>query len=207
MADKEKAEKANIKASEVPPKNVTKDKKEAASEKKSESREKPAAEDIRGIVRVAGKDVKGHVPMKKALSHVKGVGRRYAEVCSEIAAEKLKVNENIPIGKLSDAQLEEIESIITSPQENGLPLYMLNRRKEFTTGKDMHLISNDLDYAVKQDVDREMKSKTWRGISHMYRKKVRGQRTRTRGRKGGSVGVVKKKEMPGKAPAKKEEKK
>jgi small subunit ribosomal protein S13 len=210
LAYKEKDEKTGGHASETSPKatHKDKDKKEnAAPEKKSEVKEKALPDDVRGIIRVAGKDVKGDVPMRKALYHVKGVGKRYADVCSEIAAKKLNVDENILVGKLSDAQLDEIEAIISNPLENGLPLYMLNKRREFTTGKDRHLISNDLDYSMKQDIDKEMKSRSWKGISHMYRKKVRGQRTRTSGRSGGSVGVVKKKLAPGKAPAKKEDKK
>jgi len=198
LAGKEKSEKTPLKGSETASGK-------APSAPKQVQKEKPVAEDIRGIVRIAGKDVKGNVPMRKALYHVKGVGKRYADVCATIAASKLNIEENIPVGKLSDAQLDEIESIISNPLDNGLPVYMLNKRHEFTTGKNVHLIGNDLDYSVKQDIDREMKTKTWRGISHMYRKKVRGQRTRTSGRSGSSVGVVKKKLKPGSAPAKKEE--
>lgn len=175
--------------------------------KPAQGKEKVPDDEIRGIIRVAGKDVKGHIPMHKALRHIKGVGKRYADVCAEIAASRLHVDENIPIGKLTDVQLDQVEEIISHPLDNGLPSFMLNKRREFSTGKDVHLISNDLDYSVKQDIDREMKGRTWRGISHMYRKKVRGQRTRTSGRKGGSVGVVRKKAEPGKAPAKKEGKK
>jgi len=50
-----------------------------------------------------------------------------------------------------------------------------------------------------------MKSKSWRGISHMFRKKVRGQRTKSSGRKGTTMGVSKKKPQPSKggSPAKK----
>ena len=173
-----------------------------AKSKQQKSKSKPDKKEddgIRGIVRVAGKDVRGHVPLNKALSHVKGVGLRYANVCAKIIANKMGVSVDSPIGSMSDEQLEEIERVITNPLENNIPVYMLNRRRDYSTGEDKHLISNDLDFAIKMDIDREKKIKSWRGISHMYRKKVRGQRTRTSGRRGGTVGVVRKKQQPGKS--------
>lgn len=169
-----------------------------AKPKKDEPSDK---EEIRGIIRIAGKDVKGQVPLKKALYKVKGVGKRYAVICADITATKMGLDINVPVGSLTDAQLGEIELIITHPEQYDVPEFLRNRRREYTTGKDVHLISNDLDYAVKQDIDRDIKTRSWRGISHMYRKKVRGQNTRTSGRRGGSVGVIKKKAEPGKAPA------
>jgi len=190
--------------------NAPSEKKEGQKRVEKPEKADKIAEDMRGIIRIAGKDVKGHVPLWKALYHVKGVGKRYALICADVTAQKTGLDINAPVGKLTDAQVGEIEEIITKPLENGIPSYMVNRRREYSSGKDMHLISSDLDFAVKQDVDRDIKTRTWRGISHMYRKKVRGQRTRTSGRRGGSVGVVKKKLKPGEtsAPAaKKEEKK
>ncbi|MGB9635500.1 MAG: 30S ribosomal protein S13 [Candidatus Micrarchaeia archaeon] len=164
--------------------------------------------EIKGIVRIAGKDVKGQMPLKKALYQVKGVGRRYAGVCANVIHQEMGVSPLTQVGTLDDSQLSKIESIISSPLEYGIPRYMLNRRRDYATGEDKQLISNDLDFAVKQSIELDKKIKTWRGISHMYRKKVRGQRTRTSGRKGSSVGVVQKKMMPGKAaPAASKEKK
>ncbi len=169
--------------------------------KKGSSKNKKKVDEsseIRGIVRIAGKDVRGHFPMYKALSHVKGVGRRYAKVISEIAASKLNTQVDAPIGSFSDEQLEAIENIMTHPLDYGVPEYMLNKRREFSSGEAKHLISNDLIFSLRQDVEKEMKIRSWRGISHMYRKKVRGQRTRTTGRRGSTLGVVRKKNQPGK---------
>ena len=171
----------------------------------AKAQEQPMAqdEDVRGIVRIAGKDVKGHVPMRKALKAVKGVGKRYGEICSRIVSQKLGVDGSVEIGRLSDAQLGEIEEIMVNPFQHGLPSYLLNKRRELATGDDKHLISNDLDFSIKQDIERDIKTRSWRGISHMYRKKVRGQKTRTSGRRSGSVGVVKKKLQPAKGGGKK----
>ena len=56
----------------------------------------------------------------------------------------------------------------------------------------MHYISSDLVYVVRQDIDHEKDAYTWRGYRHTYGQKVRGQRTRTTGRTGMTVGVLRK---------------
>ena len=45
---------------------------------------------------------------------------------------------------------------------------------------------------MKQDIEREKELYTWRGFRHIYAKKVRGQHTRTSGRRGITMGVAKK---------------
>ncbi len=71
------------------------------------------------------------------------------------------------------------------------PSWFLNRRKDVETGEDKHLITSDIAFTVRNDVEREKATNSWRGFRHMYGLKVRGQRTRTTGRKGGAVGVAK----------------
>jgi len=44
---------------------------------------------------------------------------------------------------------------------------------------------------IRNDIEREKTTGSWRGYRHMYGLKVRGQRTRCTGRKGGAVGVAK----------------
>jgi len=57
----------------------------------------------------------------------------------------------------------------------------------------MHLVGATLLFYVKEDIEREKRIKSWRGIRHAYGLKVRGQRTRTTGRAGITVGVKRKK--------------
>ncbi|MBP1357848.1 MAG: 30S ribosomal protein S13, partial [Sulfolobus sp.] len=54
---------------------------------------------------------------------------------------------------------------------------------------DLHLISSDLLFYVRNDIEREKKIKSWRGVRHSLGLKVRGQRTRTTGRTGMTIGV------------------
>jgi small subunit ribosomal protein S13 len=67
------------------------------------------------------------------------------------------------------------------------------------TGSSNHMITSDLDFAASNDVEREKLVMSWRGYRHMFGLRVRGQRTRTTGRKGGAVGVKKVKMVPGAA--------
>ena len=55
----------------------------------------------------------------------------------------------------------------------------------------MHLVTSDIAFNIRNDVEREKALFSWRGYRHMYGLKVRGQRTRCTGRKGGAVGVAK----------------
>ena len=64
-------------------------------------------------------------------------------------------------------------------------------------GSDYHRITSDLDFAASNDIEREKLVMSWRGYRHMFGLRVRGQCTRTTGRKGGAVGVKKVKMMPG----------
>lgn len=68
---------------------------------------------------------------------------------------------------------------------------MYNRRKDIDSGTNIHRFGSDLDFTIKNDVEREKNLLSWRGVRHSLGLKVRGQRTRTTGRKGRTVGVKK----------------
>ncbi len=141
--------------------------------------------EFRHIVRVIDKDLDGTKTVAEALSDVKGVGLRLAD----IIAKKAGISPEMRIGYLSEEKIEEIEKIIGNPAQYGIPSWLFNRRKDLETGKDKHLISSDIDLQVKADIEREKSIWSWRGYRHAYGLKVRGQRTRTTGRTGKTVGV------------------
>ena len=84
-----------------------------------------------------------------------------------------------------DMRLEEILSLTRV----GKPTKEPNKH---STGKDTHLISSELIFRTKKDIDLAKEIKSWRGYRHAYGLKVRGQRTKTTGRAGKSLGVKKK---------------
>ncbi len=153
---------------------------------------KKEEKEIRGIIRIAGRDLRGDLPIKRALSRIKGVGIRTGLVISEVVFKQLSVPESTVVGELTEEQVEKVEYILMNPVKFGVPGYMVNRQKDLETGVDKHAIGTDLTFASKQDIEREKGVNSWRGYRHAYGQKVRGQRTRSTGRTGMSVGVLRK---------------
>jgi len=139
------------------------------------------------MVRIVGNDIPGERKMIVGLTQIRGVGYMFANTILNF----LKINPNQRIGYLSSEQIKSIENVIKNPSTSNFPSWFLNRRKDVETGEDKHLITSDIAFTVRNDIEREKTSGSWRGIRHMFGLKVRGQRTRCTGRKGGAVGVAK----------------
>jgi len=145
-------------------------------------------EEFRHILRIIDADVDGTLKVPFALRKIKGISLSLANAILM----KAGINPETRAGFLTEAEVEKIEEIIKEPAKYGLPSWLLNRRKEAETGKDLHLISADLVLRTKMDVDQMKEIKSWRGYRHAYGLKVRGQRTKTTGRSGKALGVKKK---------------
>lgn len=163
-----------------------------AENPKQEHRGKAQASGAVSIVRVAGRDVDGSLNIERALSKVKGIGMNMAHSLSLTIELKLGIQKSTPVGSLSESQVQDIETLIKDPIASGIPWYLINRNKDGETGKSIHYVSNDLVFATRQDISRDVGNKTWRGFRHQYGQKVRGQSTRSTGRTGVTVGVTKK---------------
>lgn len=156
-----------------------------------------SASEYKHILRIAGKDIEGGKKLIVALSEIKGVGYNFAQVLIQ----SLNINPNMRVGFLTENDIHEIEQAISNPAKAGIPQWYLNRRKNMDDGSNNHIITSDLDFAASNDIEREKLVMSWRGYRHMFGLRVRGQCTRTTGRRGGAVGVKKVKMMPGAAPA------
>lgn len=144
--------------------------------------------EYRHIVRILGTDLDGSKRIAYGLSKIKGVGMNLAHA----VVNALNLNPNLRVGELSDDLVSKIEDAIRDPAKYGLPSWLLNRRKDLETGRDLHLVGSDLDLRIRADIDLMKEIKSWRGIRHALGLKVRGQKTRTTGRKGKTVGVRRK---------------
>ncbi len=141
--------------------------------------------DIKHLIRIANVDLEGKKPVIHALQKIKGVGHNFANaVCN-----KLDIDKTQKAGSLTPEQVKKIEKEIKEPS---LPDWLLNRRKDYDTGKNIHLITSDLKLQKEFDVKRLQKIKSYRGIRHALKLPLRGQRTRGHFRKGKSVGVQRK---------------
>ena len=146
------------------------------------------SEEYRHILRIIDADVEGTLKASYGLAKIKGMSLSLANAILR----KIGVDPNKRAGFLTETEIEKIEEAIKDPAKCGLPSWLLNRRKDPDTGKDMHLISADLVLRNKMDIDQMKDIKSWRGYRHAYGLKVRGQRTKTTGRAGKALGVKKK---------------
>ncbi|MCI0497630.1 MAG: 30S ribosomal protein S13, partial [Thermoplasmata archaeon] len=92
------------------------------------------------------------------------------------------------MGDLDDESVERIAEIIEDIPDI-TPGWMMNRQKDYDAGTDTHAIGMDLDILGKEDIERMKRVRCYRGIRHERGKKVRGQRTKSNGRKGKTIGV------------------
>ncbi|PUA32665.1 MAG: 30S ribosomal protein S13 [Candidatus Terraquivivens tikiterensis] len=139
------------------------------------------------VVRILGTDIDGSLKLPYALAKVKGIGINLGYAIARV----LGLDTEMRIGYLTDQQLQRIEAVAKNPLEYGIPDWMINRNSPAPVEK-KHLLGADLDFAIKEDIRREIMIKSWRGIRHSLGLKVRGQRTRTTGRTGTAVGVSRK---------------
>ncbi|MFB5605615.1 MAG: 30S ribosomal protein S13 [Nitrosarchaeum sp.] len=146
-----------------------------------------STQEFRHIVRIVGNDIPGAKKAIVGLTQIKGIGYNFATAILDT----LKINTNTNIGFLSESDVQSIEKLITNPIAGNFPAWFLNRRKDIETGANMHLLTSDIPFTLRNDIERERITNSWRGYRHMYGLKVRGQCTRTTGRKGGAVGVAK----------------
>jgi small subunit ribosomal protein S13 len=147
------------------------------------------SEEYRHIVRVAGRDIDGQENLLQGLTRISGVGLRL----SKAILLQLKLDPYSRLGYLTDDQISEIEKIVKDPVGIGLPHWYVNRSRDRTSGRNLHLTGPDLDFAHRSDIDRLKRIRSWRGVRHSLGLKVRGQHTRTTGRGGAAVGVSRKK--------------
>jgi small subunit ribosomal protein S13 len=147
----------------------------------------PDNPNFRYIVRVAGTDLDGLRPTALALTGVRGVGLRIAEVACRMAS----VNAKEMIGNLPEPTVEGIEAALAELPTK-LPPWMLNHPADRTTGEIHHYFGPELETSRRDDVNQMRMIRSYRGVRHERGQKVRGQRTRSNGRTGMAAGVIKK---------------
>jgi len=143
--------------------------------------------EIKHLVRIANTDLDGHQSVQYALTGLKGVGRRTSRILTDSAG----IDPTSIIGSLDDAEIEKLKQVIAN-FESAVPTWMLNRRRDFLTGEDKHIIGVNLVLSVNEDINIMKKTRSYRGIRHERGLRVRGQRTRSTGRSGATVGVSRK---------------
>lgn len=149
-----------------------------------------ANKNFKHILRVVNTDLEGKKPISSALKKIKGVSFMYANMACKLA----KIDRNKITGNLSDKEAELLNDVIRNPLNYDAPLWMINRRKDYETGEDKHILSGDMDFIQSNDIKRLKMIKAYRGTRHATGRPSRGQRTKSNFRrdKGKVTGVKKK---------------
>lgn len=128
------------------------------------------------VVRILSKDIEGKMKIYPGLTKIKGI----SWTLSNAVCKKLNIDKNKKIGSLTEKELEQVSSFLKKPE---LPLYIINRRNDFESGEDKHLLGTDLELATEFDIKRLKKIKAYRGLRHQAGLPLRGQRTQSHFRK------------------------
>merc|ERR1719305_1573752 len=118
------------------------------------------------ILRVLNTNIDGKTSIMFALTSIKGIGRRYANLCLK----KADISLSRRAGELNEEEVEKLITIMQNPRQYNIP-----------------------DNKLREDLERLKKIRAHRGLRHYWGLRVRGQHTKTTGHKGKTVGVSKKK--------------
>lgn len=140
-----------------------------------------ADNEFREIIRLGDKDIRGNIPMGHALTKPKGSSYMFANAVCKV----LNLDIKKKCGDYTVKEVEKIEDAIRNPAKYNIPTWLMNRRKDRETGEDKHILSSDLDLTKQFDIRFMRKVKSYKGVRHAAgAKKVRGQSTKSTGRKG-----------------------
>jgi small subunit ribosomal protein S13 len=164
------------------------------TEQKQEKQEKPLksekkeSKNYASIIRILQTDIPGNKHLLTGLTYIKGVSWAISNAICKI----LKMDPDKRVSDLDEKEITNITEFLNNPK---LPEYLLNRRNDFETGEDGHLITTGLDMKKEFDIRRLKKIRSYRGLRHAFGHPTRGQRTRSNFRAKGkkkAVGVKKK---------------
>jgi small subunit ribosomal protein S13 len=146
--------------------------------------------EFKHIVRVVNTDLDGNKKILHALHRIKGVSFMMANAAIHLAG----IEPTKRAGDLMDAEIAKLDAVLKDPLRAGAPLWMINRRNDPESGKNMHLLGSDWDFAVDYDIKLMKKCKSYKGLRHQWGQPVRGQRTKSnfRRNKGKGLGVTRK---------------
>jgi small subunit ribosomal protein S13 len=144
------------------------------------------------LIRILSKDIEGGLNVYVGLTKIKGISWSL----SNAICKSLKLDKKRKIGSLTKEEIDQINDFVKKPK---IPVFLLNRKSDYETGEDKHLLGTNLELQKEMDIGRLKKIKSYKGLRHSIGLPLRGQRTRShfRRNKRKSVGIKKKGE-PGK---------
>lgn len=140
------------------------------------------------IVRILSKDIEGGMKIYSGLTKVKGI----SWAISNIICKSLNIDKNRKIGSLNENEIKKISEFMKNPK---IAEHLFNRRADFETGENKHIIGSDLELRKEFDIKRLKKIKSYRGYRHLVGLPSRGQRTKSNFRRNRRKGAGIKKKL------------
>ena len=145
--------------------------------------------DFTPLLRVQNTNINGKQKAPFGVRQIRGVGRRFAILALKIA----QVDVNKRSGEMTEKEITTVNDILSRPTDYNIPKWFLNRQKDPKDGTYLQLVANNLDTRLREDLERMRKAKQHRGLRHYWGQRCRGQRTKSTGRCGKTLGVIRKK--------------
>merc|ERR1711920_601703 len=112
-------------------------------------------EDFQHILRVQNTNIDGNIKVTPALTSIRGMGRRFPD----LVLKKAEIDRSKRAGQLTEAEMEQIQTVMANPKNFKIPTWFLNRQRDWKDGKDGQMTSNNLDNKLREDIER-MKNPT-----------------------------------------------
>ncbi|XP_037668245.1 40S ribosomal protein S18-like [Choloepus didactylus] len=121
-------------------------------------------EKFQHILRVLNTNIDGRWKTAFAITAIKGVGRRYAQVVLR------KADVNLPkrAGELTEDEVECVITIRENPRQYKIADWFLNRQKDVKDGKYSQVLANGLDNKLCEDLEQLEKIQAHKGLRHFW---------------------------------------
>src|SRR3989304_2341450 len=138
--------------------------KEHKTEHKEKPEHKPEQFQMRKIVRFLSTDIDGETLLVKALRRINGIRFMTAHAVLQATG----VDGKKKVGEMPEGEIKRIEEFVKNLGKGSkeLPSWLLNRRKDVDTGKDLHAYGNDLDFKKMEDINTMKKMRSSKGVRH-----------------------------------------
>jgi len=136
-------------------------------------------ENFQHILRMCNTNVDGRQKVVFALTAIRGIGRRFAT----LICKKVDIDTNKRAGELTVEEVNQIVGVISDPMKYTIPTWFMNRQRDVKDGTTTQQFANNLDSKLREDIERMKKMRLHRGLRHYWAIRVRGQHTKTSGRR------------------------
>src|SRR3989344_6946944 len=97
------------------------------------------------IVRIMQTDIPGNKKILVGLTYIKGI----SWATSNALCKKLQLDPNKRVSELDENEINQISEFLKNPQ---FPDFLINRRNDFETGENSHLITSNLEMKKEFDI-------------------------------------------------------